>query len=1078
MTPESFVAKWSKSELKERSACQEHFLDLCHLVGHPTPAEADPTGESFCFERFAEKVDGSDGYADVWKRGCFAIEYKGKRKDLGAAYDQLLLYREDLENPPLLAVCDTDRLVIHTNFTNTAKRTYELNVANLADPGSLELLRALFFAPEKLKPGTTVAFVSEQAARKVAALAQALEGRGVEPMRAAQFLMKLVFALFAEDADLLPEKLVEGLLDQARKKPALARPLLEKLFSAMRDGDEGLAFTQEIAHFNGGLFEDASALDLEAADLEILRAAAVLDWSAVDPAIFGNLYEYGLGADSRSKRGVHYTSREDILHLIEPVLLRPWKGRWAALKAEVEARLAERPSKAVLGTLQRRVEAFRESLGQVEVLDPACGSGNFLVVAMQRLLDLELEVVRFQAERFHTQALSFQVGPQQLHGIEILAFPHALASVVVWIGHLQWLRQHGYRIQERPILKKLQPIVQGDSLDLPWPKVEAIIGNPPFIGGKRLRAALGDPAVDALFVAWDGRVPREADYVCYWFEKARAAVVAGEARRVGLLATNSIRQGKNRVVLEKILADSAIFFAESDREWVLEGAAVRVSMVGFGNMEAGEGRSLDGQPVAAINPDLTSSIDLSKAARLAENAGISFMGDTKVGPFDIPGVLARSWMALPLNPNGRPNRDVLKPWANGIDVTRRPQDLWIIDFGVPPDSLENPIPGMPRLTEVEASYFEAPFQYAELHVKPMRKESRTGKRAWWVHERPRPEMRAALCGLTRFLVTPCVSKHRVFAWMDADILPDHKLIAFVSAKDGLFGLLHSRMHEIWALASGSWHGVGNDPSYTPNTTFETFPFPPGWQVPGKPQASADPDNQSFIGVHRCSSVANPSLPPVVEKEKSEKLDNHRCTPMNTDQDQGPRPSPVGGPGSSVANPSLPPVVENEKSEKLDNHRCTPMNTDQDQGPRPSPVGGPGSSVANPALPVVAEAARLLDEARERWLNPEGASEAELKKRTLTALYNAREAGQATWLNHLHRDLDRAVLAAYGWSDLAEPLFAAEDALRAANPKGDALGLALSRTEPGQALLGRLLALNLGRSAAVKACPLPASEAAF
>ena len=947
MTPESFVAKWSKSELKERSACQEHFLDLCRLVGHPTPAEADPTGESFCFERFAEKTDGSDGYADVWKKGFFAIEYKGKRKDLAAAYEQLLRYREDLENPPLLAVCDTDRLVIHTNFTNTAKRTYELNLANLTDPSSLELLRALFTAPDKLRPGTTIAFVSEEAARKVAAVAQALEARGIEPMQAAQFLMKVVFALFAEDADLLPEKLVEGLLDQARRKPSLARPLLGKLFAAMRDGDEGLAFTQEIAHFNGGLFEDASALDLQAADLETLQAAAHLDWSSVDPAIFGNLYEYGLGADSRSKRGVHYTSREDILHLIEPVLLRPWRGRWAALKAEVAAKLAAKPSKAALVVLHRRVEAFRESLGAIQVLDPACGSGNFLVVAMQRLLDLELEVVRFQAEWFHTQALSFHVGPQQLHGIELLAFPHALASVVVWIGHLQWLRLHGYRIQERPILKKLQPIVQGDSLDLPWPAVEAIIGNPPFIGGKRLRSAIGDAAVDALFKTWDGRVPREADYVCYWFEKARAAVVAGEARRVGLLATNSIRQGKNRVVLDKILADSTIFFAESDRDWILEGADVRVSMVGFGCMEASEGRTLDGQPVSVINPDLTSSMDLRIAMALKENANLSFIGDQKTGPFEIPEHLAMTWLALPVNPNGRPNSDVLRPWANGRDITDRPQSMWIIDFGMPLGRGAKPVPGMLHLSEVEVSYYEAPFSYALNHVKPVRDKTRTPIRAWWMHEKTRPEMRRAIHGLSRYLVTPRVSKHRVFSWLPGSVLADTRLVVIASDQDSMFGLLQCRAHELWTIGACGWHGIGNDPQYTPSINFETFPFPAGFQ-------------------------------------------------------------------------DAPPEA-------------------------------------------VSEAARKLNEARERWLNPEGADEATLKKRTLTALYNEREAGRATWLNNLHRDLDRAVLAAYGWSVLAEALFAAEDALRAANPKGDALGLALGRTEAGQALLGRLLALNLERA---------------
>ena len=945
MTPESFVAKWSKSELKERSACQEHFLDLCHLVGHPTPAEADPTGESFCFERFAEKADGSDGYADVWKKGFFAIEYKGRRKDLGAAYEQLLRYREDLDNPPLLAVCDTDRLVIHTNFTNTAKLTYELNVANLADPGSLELLRALFNAPDKLRPGTTVAFVSEEAARKVAAVAQALEARGIEPMQAAQFLMKVVFALFAEDADLLPEKLVEGLLDQARRKPSLARPLLEKLFAAMRDGDEGLAFTQEIAHFNGGLFEDASALDLQATDLETLQAAAHLDWSTVDPAIFGNLYEYGLGAESRAKRGVHYTSREDILHLIEPVLLRPWRLRWAALRDEVAAKLAGKPSRAVLTALQGRVEAFRESLGRIEVLDPACGSGNFLVVAMQRLLDLELEVVRFQAERFHTRALAFHVGPQQLHGIELLPFPHALASVVVWIGHLQWLRLHGYRIQERPILKKLQPIVQGDSLDLPWPAVEAIIGNPPFIGSKRMRSAIGDATVDALFKTWDGRVPREADYVCYWFEKARAAVVAGQAKRVGLLATNSIRQGKNRVVLEKILADSAIFFAESDRDWILEGAAVRVSMVGFGVIELGESRILDGHEVTTINSELASTIALDRAKRLTENRGLSFMGNIKAGPFEIPGELAKEWLVQPTNPNGRPNSDVLKPWRNGGDITGRPSGKWIIDFGLPLGNKTSPVPGMIHLTEVEASFYEAPFRYAESIVKPMREVTRTGtRRPWFIHREPGSGFRKALFGLPRFLATVIHAKHRLFVWMPEHVIASHSFIVFATSRNEDFGLLHSRIHEMWALAMGS--ALEDRPRYTPNTTFETFPFPAGFR-------------------------------------------------------------------------EAPPEA-------------------------------------------VAEAARKLNEARERWLNPEGANEADLKKRTLTALYNAREAGQATWLNHLHRDLDRAVLAVYGWSDLAEPLFQAEDALRAANPKGDALGIPLTRTEPGQALLGRLLQLNRHR----------------
>jgi type II restriction/modification system DNA methylase subunit YeeA len=763
--------------------------------------------------------------------------------------------------------------------------------------------------------------------------------------------MKVVFALFAEDAELLPEKLVENILKQARKKPETAKVHLEKLFAAMRDGDEsGVKFTAEIAHFNGGLFEDTSSLDLEADDLDILLAAAKLDWSSVDPAIFGNLYEYGLGAESRAKRGVHYTSREDILHLIEPVLLRPWRQRWETLREEVVKGLEGKASGKALGILKQRVEAFREALGQVQVLDPACGSGNFLVVAMQRLMDLELEVVRFQAARFHIQALSFHVGPQQLHGIELLAFPHALASVVVWIGHLQWLHQHRYSIQERPILKKLQPIVQGDSLLLDWPKVDAIIGNPPFIGSKRLRSALGDATVDNLFKDWDGRVPREADYVCYWFEKAREAVVAGRAERVGLLATNSLRQGKNRVVVDRILADTSIFFAESDRDWTLKGAAVRVSMVGFGAMEAGELRVLDGQVVETINPNLTSASDFSRAKRLKENAGLSFMGDTKGAPFDIPGDLARDWLAAPSNPNGRPNSDVLKPWANGMDITRRPQDRWIIDFGMGAlKAGQAPVPGMLHLPEAELCYYVEPYNYAMSRVKPAWAASKTGsRREWFVHAESRPALRGSIAALPRFLVTTRHAKHRIFEWLPGGTIPDSALIAFATDQDGFFGVLQSRVHDLWAVAQGSFLGVGNDSRYTPNTTFETFPFPSGFHV-------SPPD-------------------------------------------------------------------------------------------------------------ALALAARRLHEKRGAWLNPAGADSVTLASRTLTALYNSREAGQAkaTWLNDLHRELDRSVLAAYGWSDLAEPLFQAEDALRAANPNGEALGLPLTRTPAGQAILGRLLELNQAR----------------
>jgi hypothetical protein len=322
-------------------------------------------------------------------------------------------------------------------------------------------------------------------------------------------------------------------------------------------------------------------------------------------------------------------------------------------------------------------------------------------------------------------------------------------------------------------------------------------------------------------------------------------------------------------------------------------------------------------------------------------------------------------------------------------------------------------------------------------------------------------MRSALRGLPRFLATVIHAKHRLFVWLPEGLVPSHSLIVFATDQDAMFGLLHSRIHELWALVMGS--ALEDRPRYTPNTTFETFPFPAGWRESAQNKANTDEhreklmntnqENHSFIGVHRCSSVANPSFPPVAKSEKSKEIENHRYTPMNTDKAKEHPPSIGASPDESAANRFPAGWHECEENVATKDTKDTKQFFSVPFVP----------FVANPVFSSVAEAARLLNEARDRWLNPEGASESELKKRTLTALYNDREAGWAAWLNNLHRDLDRAVLAAYGWSDLAEPLFAAEDTLRAANPKGDALGLPLGRTEAGQALLGRLLALNLERN---------------
>jgi type II restriction/modification system DNA methylase subunit YeeA len=258
-----------------------------------------------------------------------------------------------------------------------------------------------------------------------------------------------------------------------------------------------------------------------------------------------------------------------------------------------------------------------------------------------------------------------------------------------------------------------------------------------------------------------------------------------------------------------------MFEAWSDEAWVIDGAAVRVSLVCFSNDH--DPAWLNGKPVSGVNADLTSgSLDLTKVRRLAENLNIAFMGDTKGGAFDVPGELARGWLKAPGNPNGRTNADVLKPWRNGMDITRRPRDMWIIDFGW-------------EMSESEASLFEVPFEYAVEKVKPFRVsiQGRGYARRWWVHERPRPEMWAALAQVTRYIATPTIAKHRLFVWLDAHICPDHQLIVITRDDDTTFGILHSRFHESWSLRCGTWLGVGNDPRYTPTTTFETFPFPDG-----------------------------------------------------------------------------------------------------------------------------------------------------------------------------------------------------------------------------------------------------------
>ena len=827
MTPGEFIAKWRASELKERSAAQEHFIDLCRLLSEPTPAEADPKGERYCFERGARKDTGGDGWADVWKRHHFAWEYKGKHKDLDAAFNQLRQYALALENPPLLIVSDMARFRIRTNWTNTVSETHEFTLDDLAEAAVRDQLKWAMTEPERLRPGETRQAVTERAATTFAALAQALRARGHDPQAVAHFVNRLVFCMFAEDVGLLPHTMFTRMLEHARQQPEAFAELARDLFGAMATG--GRVGFEPVAWFNGGLFDDGLALPLEKSEIETTLAAAALDWSEIDPSILGTLFERGLDPDKRSQLGAHYTDRDKIMLIVDPVVIRPWLAEWETAKAEIASSLENTPIAKSASTRTRRrrptkaeqiLSKFLERLRAFTVLDPACGSGNFLYLALHALKDLEHRV-QLEAEALGLEREFPVIGPANVRGIEINPYAAELARVSVWIGEIQWMRRNGFNESRDPILKPLDTIECRDAILTPeggepeWPKADVVIGNPPFLGDKVMREGLGDGYTERLRSVYQNQLPASADLVCYWFQKARKLLAEKKVTRAGLVATNSIRGGRNRNVLDGIVQQGAIFNAWSDEGWTVEGAAVRVSLICFTQSSQGLSCCLDGKEVSSINADLTSGIvDFTKARQLLSNQNTAFIGNQKSGPFEIPGGLARMWLSLPVNPNGRPNADVIKPWINGNDLTKRPSGKWIVDFG-------------DAMSRAEVALYEKPFSYVQAEVLPIRQKSRVKRTRdfWWRHSRPRPAMWRALDGLSRYIATPRVAKHRLFVWCDVRVCPDTRIVVIARDDDVTFGILHSRFHEGWSLKLCGWHGIGNDPTYNPTTVFQSFPFP-------------------------------------------------------------------------------------------------------------------------------------------------------------------------------------------------------------------------------------------------------------
>ncbi|MDE0173006.1 MAG: N-6 DNA methylase [Defluviicoccus sp.] len=433
---------------------------------------------------------------------------------------------------------------------------------------------------------------------------------------------RLVFCMFAEDVGLLPDAMFTRMLEQARRRPASFADMAGVLFGAMAERG-GLVGFEPVAWFNGGLFDDDTALPLERDEIDTALRAAALDWSEIDPSILGTLFERGLDPDKRSQLGAHYTDRDKIMRIVEPAIVRPLLAAWAAEKEKIAAAVAKedlaRPARRLrrrgpvrIAASQKMLDAFLKRLQDFTVLDPACGSGNFLYPALHALKDIEHRV-QLEAEALGFERRFPAVGPANVRGIEINAYAAELARVSVWIGEIQWMRRNGFNESRDPILKPLDNIECRDAILAPdgtepaWPAADVVIGNPPFLGGKLLIGGLGEDYVARMFAAWRDRVPREADLVCYWFVKAGEQVAAGRATRVGLVATNSIRGGANRRALRAATQERPIFEAWSDEPWVIDGAAVRVSLVCFSGADDGHRPEmrLDGEPADEIHTDLT-----------------------------------------------------------------------------------------------------------------------------------------------------------------------------------------------------------------------------------------------------------------------------------------------------------------------------------------------------------------------------------------------------------------------------------------------------------------------------------------
>lgn len=1034
---ERFIARWGGGKShggNETANLQLFIIELCELLDlpRPEPAGSNRDDNAYVFERKLTEHFADGGRTtreiDCYRRGCFVLEGKdtGKQTGSGGWDTAIVKAHQQSENyvrclppsegrPPFIVIVDVGRsFTLYAEFSCSGgryvafpdPRSHTIALEGLRDPEIRARLRAIWLDPHRLDPTRYAGRITREIAEQLAKLAKSLEETGHEAEAVAGFLMRCLFTMFSEDVGLLPERSFTALLERMQTRPESFVPQLRSLWQTMNTGGFSPALDVDVRRFNGGLFADPQVIALNAEQIGLLLQAAKADWQYVEPTIFGTLLERALDARERHKLGAHYTPRAYVERLVLPTVIEPLRAEWAEVQAAAQAYAQKRKRKEAVA----EILAFHRQLCQTRVLDPACGSGNFLYVTLEHMKRLEGEVlIRLRdlgEQRGLLQLEGVSVDPHQFLGLEVNPRAARIAELVLWIGYLQWhfrtygnvnppepvLRDfHNIRHQDalidygavepvldaegRPvtrwdgITKKTSPItgeaIPDESVRVAqvryveprraeWPEADFIVGNPPFIGAKLMRSVLGDGYVDAVRRTWP-EVPESADFVMYWWHIAAETVRAGRAKRFGFITTNSIRQTFNRRVIQGPLEAKpplSLAFAIPDHPWVdaADGAAVRIAMT-VGVAGEREGRLL--QVRAETGGD-----EEGVQVELQERVGRIF-ADLKIGA-NVAG-------AMPLRANLGLSSPGVKLHGAGFMVA--PEDTRQLGLGTI-DGLERHIRAYrngrdladkPRgamvidlfgLTADEVrERFPTVYQWVLERVKPERDQNNraTYRDNWWIFGEARKDWRSMSQGLDCYIATPVTAKHRTFQFLDVDILPDDALICIAQTDPFILGVLSSRIHTTWVSATGST--LEDRPRYIKTTCFETFPFP-----------DATPEQQTAI------------------RNLAERLDAHRKR-------------------QQAAHPELTLTGMYNVLEKL-----------------------------------------------------RAGEELNAKDKTI------HTQGLVSLLAELHDDLDRAVFAAYGWNDLAERLVGQPGAT---TPRPDKTE---TQTEAEERLLQRLVALNAERAA--------------